>query len=105
MKKTLLALALIAPEMVVAQSGDSQRLALDLGNLLASEDYCGLKYDHEAIQGFIDQNTDPADMGFASSLQMMTDGAKFGFDSQGETAKVAHCRATERSAKHFGFIK
>lgn len=105
MKSILLALAVVAPQIALAQSGDSMLLARDLGSLLASEDYCALKYDREAIEGFIDQNTDPADMGFASTLQLMTEGAKFKFKGQSETAKVAHCHATERSAKHFGFIK
>lgn len=103
--KMLLTCALFLPTIAEAQSMESMTLAKDLGSLLAAEDYCGLKYDPAAIQAFIDEKADPSDMGFASNLQAMTSAQEFSLEAQGEAAKVAHCHAIERSAKHFGFIK
>ena len=98
-------IAVLIPITASTQSMDSFQKAQDLGNLLASEEFCGLVFNQDAIVRWIDENTDPADMGFSATLQMMTDGAEFGFSDMSESSKTAHCRSIERTARHFGFIE
>lgn len=99
-------LALIAIEVPArADQMASMQLAVALGDLLASEGPCDLSYDQAAIQTYIDGNVPPDEMGFASQLNMMTSGATFSMRDMSPSSLTAHCRATERSARHFGFIK
>jgi len=104
-KLILFAILALVPEVTLSQSMESMQKAQELGSLLASEEMCGFVYDQDSISSWIDQNTDASDMGFASTLAMMTDGAKFQFSSMNDSSKTAHCRSIERTAKHFGFIK
>lgn len=104
--KSLCAVALIsvAPSLATAQSMASMNAAMNLGSVLAAENFCGLSYDQNAISAWIDTNTDPGDMSFASTLSMMTDGAGFELQSMSESSRTAHCRSIERTARHYGFI-
>lgn len=96
---------LLAPAVATAQSMDSMQKAQQLGTVLAAEDFCQLSYDQDAIGQWIDENTDPADMGFSGSLTMMTEGSTFMQADMSESSKTAHCRSIERTARHFGFIE
>lgn len=87
-----------------AQSMDSMSAASNLGSILAAESFCGLRYDQTAITNWIDQNTRPDDMSFASMLSMMTDGATYELQSMGQSQRTAHCHSVERTARHYGFI-
>jgi len=105
--KVILATAglIFAANVCQAQSLSSMQKATELGSILASEKMCGLAYDQGAIADWIDKNVDPSDMGFASNLSLMTEGANYQFEGMSESAKTAHCRSVERTAKHFGFLK
>ena len=105
LRSFLIAALCTFPLSLSAQSLDSVRIATNLGTLLAAEEFCGLSYDQEAIGNWIDENTDPADMGFSSTLNMMTGGSAFELEDMSESSKTAHCRSIERTARHFGFIK
>lgn len=106
MNKKLAALVLaVAPALASAQSMDSMQKAQELGTLLAAEKFCGLSYDQAAIGTWIDENTDPSDMGFSGTLTMMTEGSSFMQGDMSESSKTAHCRSIERTARHFGFIE
>lgn len=83
----------------------SMNIALQLGTLLASEGYCDLKYNHSAIQAFIEKNVDASDMKFASNLDLMRNGKEFENQSRSDSAKIAHCAQIARSAKAQGFIQ
>lgn len=90
---------------VTAQGFKSMTLASNLGTVLASEEMCGLSYDQEAIAAFIEENVDPKDMGFASNLQMMTEGQAYNLRDMSASARTAHCTQIRRVAKSYGFIK
>ena len=98
-------LALAAVGLAGAQNFDSMRLATDLGDVLASEEFCGLTYDQDAISTFIESKVKADDMSFTSTLRMMTDGVRYGLADMTDSQKTAHCRQTERVAKAYGFIK
>lgn len=98
-------IAILIPIAASAQSIDSLQKATALGNLLASEELCGFVFNQDAIARWIDENTDPADMGFSATLHMMTEGAKFGFPDMSESSRTAHCRSIERTARHFDFVE
>lgn len=104
-KAAFLAVCLVAPGIAAAQDFDSMMKAQDLGSVLASETFCGLSYDQDAIGAWIDQNTDPADMGFAASLETMTMGAAYSLKDMSPSGKTAHCRSIARTAQHYGFIQ
>ena len=88
-----------------AQSMGSMQKATELGSILASEEFCGLSYNQDAIGSWIDEHTDPSNMGFTSTLNMMTEGSKFQMKGMSESSKTAHCRSVARTARHFGFIE
>lgn len=83
---------------------ETLQLANALGSLLASEEPCGLSYDQSAIQAFISERVDPAQMDFAPQLSAQTSGMSYSIDEMAGSALTAHCAATKNSAKAFGFI-
>ena len=105
LKKMAFSVVLVIPVMAFAQSMDSMQKATNLGTILAAEIFCGFSYNQEAIGTWIDENTDPSDMGFSGMLKMMTAGAAFTLADMSESSKTAHCRSVERTARHFGFIE
>lgn len=80
-------------------------LATDLGSVIGSEEPCGLTYNQEAIEKFIDNKVPGDDMGFTSMLSMMTDGTALQIKDMSTSAKTAHCRQIKRVAKSYGFIE
>ena len=100
---SLIAALLAAP--AAAQNFQSMQMATDLGSILGSERACRLSFGQAAIERWIDQNVDASDMGFPSTLAMMTQGAEFQAQSMQGNALAAHCRSVERTARHFGFIR
>lgn len=83
---------------------DSMTTAMELGSVLASEEACSLTFDQAAIERFIEGNVAPDDMGFASTLQMMTEGTRYQIGSMSISAKTAHCSQIRRVARANGFI-
>jgi hypothetical protein len=99
------ALLLVMPQQAGATDLESLQLANALGNVLASEEPCGLQYDQAAIAEFVANKVNAEDMGFASSLNMQTIGSKVMITEMSESQKTAHCAQTKRVAKTYGFIK
>lgn len=97
---------LILPQSAFAWS-DMERiqLATSLGDILASEEFCGLTYNATAISSFIDAKVPNDDMQFTSILDTMTGGAKFNLQEMSDSQKAAHCRQIERVAKAFNFVQ
>jgi hypothetical protein len=108
MKATLIAMvfATSAALMPAAHAQeDSMTMAVALGDVLGSEEFCDLKYDQNAIQQFIDKNVKKDDMQFPSSLKMMTEGARDQNKDLSPSAKTAHCEQIGRVARSYGFIQ
>lgn len=99
------AMLLIVSMPVEAMDLESLQLANALGSILASEEPCALRYDQAAIAEFVANKVSAEDMGFASSLNMQTMGAKVMINDMSESQKTAHCAQTTRVAKAYGFIK
>lgn len=107
MRVKLVALILLAGSIsgVQAQDMKSMQLATQLGSVLASEELCGLAYDQAAIEAFIEKSVKADDMGFASTLKVMTSGQEFQNKSLTVSGKTAHCAQIRRVAKSYGFTK
>jgi hypothetical protein len=105
MRYILLILASVFGTMAQSQSMETIRLANDMGTLLGSEKVCNLTYNQDAITMWIDVKVPPEDMSFASALSMMTESTAYGLQDISESARTAHCRSIERTAKHYGFIE
>lgn len=110
MTKVIAFLACLIPFASLAQTSQdfraqmkSTETATNLGTLLASEKSCGLTYDQEAIRQWVDQNVEASDLGFPSTLALMTQGFEFQLSSMSESAKSAHCQSVMRAAQHYGF--
>lgn len=88
-----------------AQSMESMQLAESLGDVLASEEFCGLSYNQDAIRAFIDKHVRADDMQFTSTLQMMVSGNKVQNKEMSPSAKTAHCAQITRVARSYNFIK
>ena len=108
MKTLLIAAVLLASTalMPVAHAQeDSIVMAVALGDVLGSEEFCDLKYDQKAIQQFIDKNVKKDDMQFPGNLKMATEGARNDNKDLSPSAKTAHCTQIERIARSYGFIQ
>jgi len=92
----------LTPTLVVATD---DTLALQLGSILGSEEYCGLEFDQGAIQSFIEKRVSPNDMGFVASLATMAQGTKFENERFSASEKTARCTQVKRVAKAYGFLK
>jgi hypothetical protein len=108
MKKLLIG-ALCAPLInfsgVAGASGmESLQLAMHLGDVLASEQPCGLSYDQAAISAFIANKVKADDMGFTSNLNIYTFGATSQIRDMSTSQKTAHCAQIKRVAKQYKFI-
>lgn len=88
-----------------AQSMGSMSTANELGSILASEEKCGLSYKPEAIEAYIAKKVKDDDMGFASTLSMMTQGNAVQIEEMSKSALVAHCSQVKRVAKSYGFTE
>ena len=99
MKRLVLAAALLAQPA----AADADRIALELGSMLAAEEPCGLAFDHDAIGDWIDAQVDADDMGFAGNLAMMTQGQAFQIGRMSDSQRAAHCAQTRRVARSMGF--
>lgn len=107
MRMQLFVLALLAGSAGGAQAQDmkSMQLATQLGSVLASEELCGLAYDQAAIEAFIEKSVKADDMGFASTLKLMTTGQDFQNKSLTTSGRTAHCAQIRRVVKSYGFTK
>jgi len=100
----LFGFCLLAPSSIFAQTMETFEKANGLGTVLAAEEKCGFIFDQEAISAWIDANVPASDMGFASTLDMVTQAARSRFDEMSASSLTAHCRQIERTAKHYGFL-
>ena len=100
-----LLLALLVPGALRAQSLESMNVANQLGTVLASEEFCGLSYDQAAIEKFIEEKVAADDMGFASNLQVMTEGQRYSLKDMSASSRTAHCAQIRRVAKSYEFIE
>jgi hypothetical protein len=106
MKRALTAIAVAAAFLPASSNAkDSTDIALALGTVLASEEFCGLNYDQAAIQEFIRKRVSPDDMDFPSSLESMTAGVRIENQTMSDSAKIAHCTQIARIAKSYGFTQ
>lgn len=101
---TLITIAILATTPALAFNVQNARVASDLGSLLASETFCELSFDHDAIDAYIDAEVDHTDMGFATDLTGQIALAEFMQADMSESAKRAHCRAIAATARTHGFI-
>ena len=104
-------LGIAAAMAMVVASGAAQavdpaafRVASDLGNLLASESFCGLKYDQAAIQAFVAAKVPAADMSFTGMLSGSRTATEYQFKEMTPSDKTAHCTQTRRVARAYKFI-
>ena len=107
MRKVLIAAAIVLLTTASAVAMDDlkrMQVASSLGDLLASEQPCGLSFNKAAIDKFIDQNVPADDMEFTSMLATMTTGHEFEIGQMSPSALAAHCRQIERVARHYNFI-
>jgi hypothetical protein len=88
-----------------ASAQDSSQVALSLGNVLASEELCGLHYDQDVIKKYIDSHVRADDMDFIPTLRLMTEGSRYQNQQMSPSTKTAHCEQTTRVARSYGFIQ
>jgi hypothetical protein len=86
-----------------AQSMEGMQVAMNLGDVIGSEEFCGLSYKQEAIEAFIAKKVDASDMNFASTLEMAVQSQKMENNDMSASQKTAHCAQTKRVAKKYGF--
>lgn len=98
-----LMLALIATPAVAYENAN--KTALALGTILGSEVACGFALDVQAVEAFVGERVDPAEMNFASSLDLMAQGTAGQIKAMTEAAKAAHCKSVAASAEHYRLMK
>lgn len=98
----LIPLLIATPAVAQMQS---LKLATDIGTVIGSEEYCGLKFDQQAISEYVTEHADKTDLGFASTLTMMVQGTEYNISTLSPSGKTAHCAAVKVAATSFGFLK
>lgn len=83
---------------------EDTQLALHLGNIIASEKFCGLSYRQAKIELFIEENVSADNMSFPANLSTMIQGTRYSLKNFSSSAKTAHCTQVKRLAKSFKFI-
>ncbi|WP_428029142.1 signal recognition particle [Ancylobacter sp.] len=102
MKPLILAVALVM--LASTARADTTFFGNELGNLLASETVCGLKYRPEAIEALVRKRVGGDLVEFASRLSLLTSNAAFDLKSMSADARAAHCMEVKKTAKSYGFI-
>jgi hypothetical protein len=105
MRETVLAVlgALCALAAIPARADDDPMLAYNLGDLLGSEEACGLHFDQAAIERFVEEKAPADDMGFMSH---MTDAAAVKRDEISgytQSERTAYCAQARQVAKSYRF--
>lgn len=104
MKRIVLVLGLgLCATQAGAQS--STRIALALGELLGSEQACGLAFDQPAIEAFIAKNAPADDLRFASTMNTSASVTPDQIEGMTQSQRTAHCAQIRRVAKAYGFVK
>lgn len=83
---------------------DSSEVASQLGTVIASEEFCDLKYNQDAVQKFIEQNVKADDMEFPENLAMAIRVRLSDNSDISSSAKTAHCAQIRRIAKSYDFV-
>lgn len=104
MFKTIAVLVLVGSTALADEYPDQFIFASQLGTLLGSELPCGMSYDIQAVNAYIDANADPKDLSVLSQLNFHTFSTKGGLETMDATAKAAQCRVAARSAAALGFV-
>lgn len=86
-----------------AQSMEGMQVAMNLGDVIGSEEFCGLAYKQAAIEAFIAKKVDAADMNFAGTLEMAVQAQEMQNNEMSASQKTAHCAQIKRVAKKYGF--
>ena len=84
---------------------EALNLATGLGNIIGSEEFCGLHYDQSAIAEFIAKSVPKDRLDFAGLLQSAIMGAGYWQKDMTESAKTAHCTIIAGTATQYGFMK
>ncbi|NKX16146.1 hypothetical protein [Brucella pseudogrignonensis] len=106
MKLALAGLALLASSAIASSANfDEQKVANDLGTVLAAEEACGLSYDQDAIQKYVTEIV-PSDVtSFPGTLGLWTRTRKDQMQTMTGSEKTAQCASIKSIAKTYGFIK
>ncbi len=80
-------------------------LSQNLGDLLGSEEFCGLTFDQAAIEKFIEDNVSADDMQFAGSVQLYANMKREVVSKLSASQQTVQCVQVKRVAKEYGFIK
>jgi hypothetical protein len=84
---------------------ESDRIALDLAQVLGAEKTCGLAFDQGAVEAFIVSKVKPDDMQFSGHLAMFSRVAAGYATEMTPSEKTAHCTQITRVARAYKFIK
>lgn len=103
MMMTAIVLAAMATPAVAWDDMKRMSVAQSLGDVMASEEVCGLAYDHDKVAAYVEKTVPATDMEFTSMLNLMTMGAKAQTDDMSASSKAAHCAQIRRVAKSYGF--
>lgn len=103
MRIALLALGLMALPLAPATAYDRLEIATSIGNVLASEERCGLAYE-QAIAGFIETSVAYDDLTFPALLSSWTQTAGRQLERMSPSAVTAHCTQIRRIAHGYGFL-
>lgn len=88
-----------------AQDMEALQVAMNLGNVIGSEEFCGLTYKQAAIEDFIAKSVDEGDMSFNSTLEMAVGSQRIQNKEMTASQKTAHCAQIRRVAKKHGFTE
>jgi hypothetical protein len=87
-----------------ACAGDDPTLAFDLGDLLGSEQACGLHFAQAAIERFVEERAPADDMAFMSHMTGEAGLKSREIAGYTPSERTAWCAQARRVAKNYRFI-
>ena len=95
--------ASVCAPVAAAESQNPYEAASTIGNMIAAEQTCDLKYDASAIQAWVEKHVPTNDLKFADMLSSQVHLSGIQQSEMSPTTKVAFCVQVRRSAKANGF--
>jgi len=84
---------------------DSRRAVATIGSLIAAERFCGLRYDADILNVWIDDRVHRSNRDFFNQLDATITRSERRQHVMTGPARQAHCRSVFAAASHYGFLE
>jgi hypothetical protein len=96
---------LIGALLASPAQANSQQAAETLGSIIAAEHFCGLRYDEDVLNNWVDDRVHYSDSGFYTVLHQVVDYHEQQQNQMPSATRSSHCRTILEMANYYGFLE